>query len=139
MVFQPGNNANPGGRPSDKELRKMIRSHSSDLIKEAIRIAFYSKSEAIRLSAITMLLDRGFGKVSASVEMEETDATVKETMPPQEALAAVARIIIETERKMGLEPLLTATTQERVQRIMEAPGPVPPAFYSAIVASKTLQ
>jgi len=55
---------NPGGRPKVlAELRDLARQHTPAAMRELARLSTKGKKEEVRLKAIEMLLDRGWGKV----------------------------------------------------------------------------
>lgn len=62
--FTPGQSGNPGGRPKGvEEVQRLAREHTKDAITTLIGIAKSLKSPAAaRVSAATVLLDRGWGK-----------------------------------------------------------------------------
>jgi hypothetical protein len=64
--FEPGQSGNPGGRPKViAELRELARQHTPAAIEELARLALKARSEAVRVSAIRELLDRGYGKTTS--------------------------------------------------------------------------
>jgi hypothetical protein len=68
----PGNSSNPGGASEAKrEMQALARSHSVEAIERAVEIMRTGKSETIRLMAISMILDRAWGKPRQSVEIEQ--------------------------------------------------------------------
>jgi len=61
--FKPGQSGNPGGRPgANAEVRDLARRYMPAAIKELARLALKARSEAVRISAIRELFDRGYGK-----------------------------------------------------------------------------
>jgi hypothetical protein len=79
--FQPGQSANPGGRPKlPDELKARLRDLSGRAI-DALEDALKSADERIRVSAAAQILDRAYGKPASSI-----DATVRaETIDPVQA------------------------------------------------------
>jgi len=70
MPFKKGQSGNPGGRIGvPKEVRELARTHTEDAIN---RLVFWMKSEDARASvaASNSLLDRGYGKPVAPIEMD---------------------------------------------------------------------
>ena len=70
MPFKKGQSGNPGGRIGvPKEVRALARTHTEDAIN---RLVFWMKSEDPRASvaASNSLLDRGYGKPVAPIEMD---------------------------------------------------------------------
>ncbi len=66
--FEPGQSGNPGGRPKViAELRELARQHTPAAIEELARLALKARNEAVRISAIRELLDRGYGKAPTSL------------------------------------------------------------------------
>ena len=70
MPFKKGQSGNPGGRIGvPKEVRELARTHTEAAIN---RLAFWMQSEDPRASvaACNALLDRGYGKPVAPIEMD---------------------------------------------------------------------
>jgi hypothetical protein len=75
-LFQPGNRANPGGRP--KGLTALVRQQTADgaelvefmlaVLRGKKRVNGNAPSLARRMEAATWLADRGFGKVPQALE-----------------------------------------------------------------------
>lgn len=73
-MFKPGQSGNPGGRPKGfNELVEIARAATPKAMKELVRLSEHGKTEAIKLKAIEMLLDRGWGKPQQVVEHGGTD------------------------------------------------------------------
>ena len=69
MPFVKGQSGNPGGRVGvPKEVRELARTHTEEAIK---RLAVWMRSDDPRASvaACNSLLDRGYGKPVAPIEM----------------------------------------------------------------------
>lgn len=81
-TFLPGHAGRPPGTPDKvpREVRELARQYTEDAVEELAAIAFESDSDFARVAAIKELLDRGWGKSKASVEVsgkvehEHTDA-----------------------------------------------------------------
>ena len=70
MPFKKGQSGNPGGRIGvPKEVRELARTHTEAAINQ---LAFWMQSEDPRASvaASNALLDRGYGKPVAPIEMD---------------------------------------------------------------------
>lgn len=69
--FQPGNCANPGGRPKlpeeVKHVRELARQYSNEAIA-ALADVMATGSATARVSAANALLERGWGKAEQVVE-----------------------------------------------------------------------
>jgi hypothetical protein len=70
MKFQPGQSGNPGGRPKViAEVQALAREHTADAIETLATIMLDKKaSAAARVSAASVLLDRGYGKALQTIE-----------------------------------------------------------------------
>jgi len=68
--FAKGQSGNPGGRPKD-DIKELARQHGPACIAELAKIAFKAKSTRDRTTAISILLDRGYGKSAPSPEERE--------------------------------------------------------------------
>lgn len=70
--FAKGQSGNPGGRPkSDDDVKALARVHGPAVITELARILAAGKTEAVRVSAGAILLDRAYGKAAPSPEERE--------------------------------------------------------------------
>jgi hypothetical protein len=70
--WQPGQSGNPGGRP--KGLASLCREHTPEAVDTLVR-ALRSDDERVAVTAASVLLDRGWGKVPAG----QTDADDERT------------------------------------------------------------
>jgi hypothetical protein len=91
--YLPGNSGNPGGASEAKrEMQALARSHSVEAIERAVEMMRNSKSEAIQLGAISMILDRAFGRPKPEVEVmnqgRTLDSMLKEIWDAKHAAAA---------------------------------------------------
>ena len=79
--YLPGNSGNPGGMSEAKrEMQTLARSHSVEAIERAVEIMRTGKSETIRLMAISMILDRAWGKPRQFVEIESQGKTLEQML-----------------------------------------------------------
>jgi hypothetical protein len=70
--FAPGVSGNPGGVSEvRREMQELARLHSVEAIETAVRIMRTGKSETNRLVAVSIILDRAWGKAKQSVEVED--------------------------------------------------------------------
>ena len=68
-MFKKGQSGNPGGRPKEiRELKEIAQSHGAAMIEALVKIAKTGKSESARVTAATVLLERGFGKPLQQIE-----------------------------------------------------------------------
>jgi hypothetical protein len=60
------------------EIRALAQMHGEAMLNEAVRLATQGQSEAVRLAAISLVLDRGYGKpIHPVVSESSNDAAVK--------------------------------------------------------------
>ena len=79
--YLPGNSGNPGGMSEAKrEMQELARRHSVEAIERAVEIMRTGKSETIRLMAISMILDRAWGKPRQSVEIEQQGRSLEDML-----------------------------------------------------------
>lgn len=104
--FRPGQSGNPSGRP---------RKHIADLSKEARRYAHLALSTLVkickdgmernRLAAARELLDRGYGKPVAAIDLITAGKKLSELLPSElEALEARLMSAATGEAASELEP-----------------------------------
>jgi hypothetical protein len=73
--FQPGSSGNPGGRPKVlADVQEVARAYSKDAIKTLASIMNNAKAPAAaRITAASVLLDRGYGKPLQTVHSENNN------------------------------------------------------------------
>jgi Family of unknown function (DUF5681) len=73
--FRPGQSGNPGGRPkAERNVRELAQQHTVEAVEALVDVVRTGKP-AERVQAATALLDRGWGRPSASIEMTSTVKT----------------------------------------------------------------
>lgn len=71
--FKPGQSGNPSGKPKDADnLRELARSYTKLAIETLAEMA-KDGPPAVRVSASSILLDRGFGKPQQSIQIDVDD------------------------------------------------------------------
>jgi hypothetical protein len=79
--FAPGVSGNPGGVSEvRREMQELARLHSVEAIETAVRIMRTGKSETNRLVAVSIILDRAWGKPKQSVAVEDQGATLEQML-----------------------------------------------------------
>jgi hypothetical protein len=72
MPFTKGKSGNPGGRPQGQGVTQLLqRKYGKDgkkLFDEIERLAWHGEDEHVRLKALAMLADRGWGKPKETQE-----------------------------------------------------------------------
>src|SRR5271170_3152838 len=98
MPFKKGQSGNPGGRIGvPKEVRELARTHTEDAIN---RLVFWMKSDDPRASvaASNSLLDRGYGKPVAPIELDH-QVSEFEGLEYHD----VMRTLVDEAKAMGLQ------------------------------------
>ena len=73
--FRPGQSGNPGGRPkAERSVRDLAQQYTAEAVEALVDVVRTGKP-AERVQAATALLDRGWGRPSASIEMTSTVKT----------------------------------------------------------------
>jgi HEAT repeat protein len=73
MAFQPGQSGNPGGRPKgEAKVRDAARAQTDAAIGVLVA-ALEDEDARVRLKAAEVLLDRGWGKPSQTVDIGNAD------------------------------------------------------------------
>lgn len=77
----PGQCPNPGGRPKLAEnVRELAKEYSETAVETLVDICLNSKSDSAKVQAATALLDRGYGRPSQEIYLDdnrENDFVVK--------------------------------------------------------------
>lgn len=75
MRWQRGQSGNPGGRPKIlRDVQEAARQHTAEAIATLVTIAEDEKAPAAaRVSAATVLLDRGWGRPRQDMRVERVD------------------------------------------------------------------
>lgn len=93
MPFVKGKSGNPGGRPKQEvHVKALARSHTEGAIKVLAEILNdKAQPSPARVSAATALLDRGWGRPAATVDMTVRRAIAKELSDDELADIAAGR------------------------------------------------
>ena len=74
--FQPGNSANPGGRPrktdEERSLEAICKEKTPEAMATILALMNGGQQERARLAAAQYIIDRGWGKAKESVELSGT-------------------------------------------------------------------
>ena len=70
--IQPGSAAmNPGGRPPlDEEVKAILQAAAPQAAKKLVELAFHAEDPRVSLAAITVLMDRLFGKPAQQISAD---------------------------------------------------------------------
>lgn len=98
-LFKPGQSGNPGGRPkltqNDYDLRAVCRQAAPLAVQTLLDIMQFEQQPSARLRAAELILDRGYGKATQTVEMN-VRRDIKELSDNElYAIASSARIALE--------------------------------------------
>jgi len=82
--FKPGASGNPGGRPKGaKEFTLEIQERGHELLEALFRFVEKGKSQE-KLKALEMLLDRGYGRPTANISLDESKQAIQINITPKE-------------------------------------------------------
>ena len=75
MTFRPGESGNPGGRPrAVAAIRDLVQAKGPDLVERLMTMALADETEdRVRIEAIKVLLDRGYGRPPQPITGEDDD------------------------------------------------------------------
>lgn len=93
MPFKKGQSGNPGGRPKmPEDLKKAMQSMAAEAL-DVLKASLRSDDERMRLEAVKILFDRGYGKPTQAVDLTtradaagEHLAALKATMSARQAI-----------------------------------------------------
>lgn len=121
-LFQPGNRANPGGRPKGLASRiRTLTNEGEDILKFLVGVLSneIKSTTKDRLQAAQILLDRGYGKaVETSVQVQldaksgESTAAIEDLADAQ--LESMARQLQGTSKPVELAPLMLDEAMQKV-------------------------
>ena len=135
--FEKGQSGNPGGMPKTREVRLLARQYTAEAINTLVELMRYKKAPTIRVRAAEVLLDRGWGKPPASVDvalqdMREPPEAPATLTPPQVAMA-LGELLAKAEADLGIDPGSGLTNEQRVERMLKHGVPIPPDLYRAVM------
>lgn len=78
--IQPGSAAmNPGGRPPiDEEVKVILRAAAPEAAKKLVELAFNAQDPRVSLAAITVLLDRLYGRPAQQISADIQTTSIQE-------------------------------------------------------------
>jgi hypothetical protein len=103
--FAKGATGNAGSRPAVvKPLQELARTHTAMAIRTLAHVAKKGKNESARITAASMLLDRGYGRPPQSIdiralfEQKLTELTMDELAALEQHLEAIGGDPDESEQ-----------------------------------------
>jgi hypothetical protein len=93
--FVKGQSGNPGGRPKQAfKLSELARTYTAEAVKTLVQIMRNKKiPAAARVTAVSALLDRGYGRPAQSIDLTNSDGSLSQQW--REAMKAVDEDIQE--------------------------------------------
>ena len=115
--WQPGQSANPGGRPSiPEEVKAALQAATPAAVATLVEIMTGGKSEDTRVKAANIILDRVYGKAAAQVDVRVHDVGAMH-------LQLLEEIRARRQERLGQAPIdVTPTHTDKVSEY-EAPNP----------------
>lgn len=90
--FKPGQSGNPGGRPKlpedVKHVRELAREYTTEAVEALVSVIRGESSPGAKVSAAQALLDRGWGKAEATLNVNSRKMDPNELSDDE--LAAIA-------------------------------------------------
>jgi hypothetical protein len=98
--FQKGRSGNTGGRPKVvKPLQELARTHTAMAIRTLAHVAEKGKNESARITAASMLLDRGYGRPCQAVDLRVLMNKKLNELTPEELAALEEHLIAQQEEE----------------------------------------